>query len=1031
MSRNGFKKTKGGFAWRYIVSLTTVLACYLIYNYTFAIWIQGDEPGRAKAPAYFSLENDRFDPTVYFAEGSWERGPCKILRTQYGYLLFKDYQPFDDGRVEVTPVSMVIPSEAIQGMTNGNAPIILRAPEGAMLQFDRRVSIGGGFGKFQRGELLGKIRITRNDSELEHKDRFEITTSQVLIQRDRIETTQTVDFEFGPHQGLGRHLTISMDPPNPKRSREDGQSRISEIRLRHVTEMVIDNRVSQAPKAQPALLNSSNLKTSAMEQARFRVTCQGPLIYAVKKESLTLTKNVVANRLDVRGDSMSCEALQLLFDKNRKSTKPGSANAIRRMIAAGKPAVIKLISQQTYLQGETIDLDLQKSSANLTGPGLYLKQKDFEFQCAALQYQMNSDKSIGIAAATGPGVLTQQRNEGKLVTTFNSRLLIRPQDDRKVISLYEKTSVQMGTDTRLDADELHLWIREYRATNPLGNQAEVVWQRSPEQLLAKGNVEIQSPELNGSTRQLTAKWNGEPSFDLANASETNSSQPAANPAFGHVASRDAVVAKKKPKSKLFFYSESVELALPGSRSKDLVRTREAKRNTLPGFEQVDLNRSVVISDRPFDIQNRDSLEGDLERLLIVGDAVMVQSRGTRDTPLYYVEIGADNQLASLQSKGTRIQGNPIYFDQQAARAWVQGPGQIDLKTMERVDARTNSLNSVSQSRQQDVQVRWFGGMVFDGMQIYFENAVEADVTRVQAENKTKSISSAFATALTLVLDRPIDLTDPKASRRDGESPKIDKMILAGSELIDDQTAVFKKFWQKQPSESDRLVNVKNVTKDPYGKTQSVQQIRIPSAIAYGFSGDIQARGPGLIQVWHRPEPNKFATASMKKTPGLTFTQVNFDGSLVGNTKNKSLVLKRRVRAFHSPADSFSFAVDPDRVRNLTAESVKMDCDQMQLNQWQPQASSKPQVELVASGNTSVRSLQFAANGNRIRYNQSRDKVIIEGDAPNFATLTHRKTQFDRPSTATAAKFTYNVKSQTYEAENIKRAETNANVGRNK
>ncbi len=66
------------------------------------------------------------DPRILrlFPEGAWERNNPKMLKTSGGMLLFQDYQPSDDGRLELKPCTVVVftPSQGKQ------RPIILRAP---------------------------------------------------------------------------------------------------------------------------------------------------------------------------------------------------------------------------------------------------------------------------------------------------------------------------------------------------------------------------------------------------------------------------------------------------------------------------------------------------------------------------------------------------------------------------------------------------------------------------------------------------------------------------------------------------------------------------------------------------------------------------------------------------------------------------------------------------------------------------------------------------------------------------------------
>ena len=71
-----------------------------------------------------------------FPEGAWERDRPMVLTTQWGKLLFKEYRPSDDGRLELVPCTIVVfaPTRNGSGSTERRA-ILMQAPDKAVLSF--------------------------------------------------------------------------------------------------------------------------------------------------------------------------------------------------------------------------------------------------------------------------------------------------------------------------------------------------------------------------------------------------------------------------------------------------------------------------------------------------------------------------------------------------------------------------------------------------------------------------------------------------------------------------------------------------------------------------------------------------------------------------------------------------------------------------------------------------------------------------------------------------------------------------------
>src|SRR5262245_61997398 len=82
-------------------------------------------------------EHKRLELANWFEPNDWElqSSKIKILETPQCKLLFDDYQPRDDGLIEIKPCSMVFLSRdpTADAESLKRRAIVLRAPQGALL----------------------------------------------------------------------------------------------------------------------------------------------------------------------------------------------------------------------------------------------------------------------------------------------------------------------------------------------------------------------------------------------------------------------------------------------------------------------------------------------------------------------------------------------------------------------------------------------------------------------------------------------------------------------------------------------------------------------------------------------------------------------------------------------------------------------------------------------------------------------------------------------------------------------------------
>ena len=147
----------------------------------------------------------------HFAPGDWELHDPIALDIERGKLLVKKYRTLKDGRVKLFPCTMIF---FPKGQASESEPIIMQAPEGAILEFDEKFEPNRAkIGKLVAGQLRGQITIRSRPSRPGAGDDLHIVTRDVQLAEDRIWTPNPVDFSLGLSHGSGREMQIGLAAP--------------------------------------------------------------------------------------------------------------------------------------------------------------------------------------------------------------------------------------------------------------------------------------------------------------------------------------------------------------------------------------------------------------------------------------------------------------------------------------------------------------------------------------------------------------------------------------------------------------------------------------------------------------------------------------------------------------------------------------------------------------------------------------------------------------------------------------------------
>ena len=141
----------------------------------------------------------------YLPENGWERSGCKILETQHGLVLFKEYELTNDNQIVVEPLTLIVgeSKEEYLESTKQKHPVLLRTDSKAILFFEANEKSGTGlnFGNLVGGQLPGDVEITQRESAPGANDEIYLHVHNIQIDDTTIITPHDVHFRFGKSYG--------------------------------------------------------------------------------------------------------------------------------------------------------------------------------------------------------------------------------------------------------------------------------------------------------------------------------------------------------------------------------------------------------------------------------------------------------------------------------------------------------------------------------------------------------------------------------------------------------------------------------------------------------------------------------------------------------------------------------------------------------------------------------------------------------------------------------------------------------------
>ncbi len=494
-----------------VLSFLVVLAAYWLYALFIVPRIdpaaaelnsltRGATSVETHEPSADERPTDRFRSLLepLFAPDSWELNQAMVLKNDQFILLVHEYKTLGKGdQLKLTPCTVVLNPTAIRDQNTDQTCVILKAPEGAILEFDRPFSIStGGLGKLVGGQLNGKVTIqshARSAKEGPASDRpvgdrsesdgqmvlepLEVVTSNVQMNSQQIWTPDLVRFRYGASHGAGRDLMINLtevETSDLRRLPNDRPTHLRSLELVQLDELTVTTRAA-----------SSLTGSSPVDPTTLRIHCKGPLLFDFVGGSVTLQDQVAIQRLNVtspngnsaisksagrpdakqendrvaKSDWLTCDTLAMQFralgqphpstdNDHAQGQEPSWALPkfeLTQISAMGSPAVIDAPTYQVRAQAERIELHLSHNRVLLRDASEAILQYDLHtFRAPQMRYYVDPQGGPGRAEVDGGGQYVGAMQDDVVQLLWRDSLTFGPRDGRYLLDVSGRTHIQWG-----------------------------------------------------------------------------------------------------------------------------------------------------------------------------------------------------------------------------------------------------------------------------------------------------------------------------------------------------------------------------------------------------------------------------------------------------------------------------------------------------------------------------------------------------------------------------------------------------------
>lgn len=925
----------------------------------------------------------------------WAAKSAYMLRAEQAFVYTEHWQQVADNnkRIRFDQFAMVWVSLDKEG----NEQAVSMVSDHALLEFASALDPGSPQpGRVVRAVLEGEVKITGPDGLSVIGHDFIFDEAELSL-----HTWNPVHFRLQSHQGSASRMKMKLIPaegtPGNDRPHVYGVESIHLIANPRHENQFVRFKIQMPQEGQ---------------QKPVEVKCSRELEYNVGASTAILTTDVIVwTRTGEKIDRLDCDRLTLQFVPK----KPNGASPETSSKPDHEQKKPEFQHVERDLEFRWLMAESQFEATGRHGPGVKIdsKTQGVTAWMGRLTYNAETRTVTMTSAEKDPFVTVMQNRSELRVPTIEAHLGESPDGQMSLSSLFckgagklkyvdEKTGKTMlvatwkqhlskttdpenGLDlvelvedaqfrqpdqfSGLIAESIKIWLAPLNisAVPNASTQPAEPQQPEPKRLLAQRNVALQSPQLEiKRTNELDILFD-EPENPLNTSSRparphlhavsltTNQARPvvfASIPATAEngawppveIPSGAAAAPASRKTTKTKVNPIAVSADRIGVRLRQIPGRQEPQLLALRSEGKVDISMERTPGEKPTTLE---------------GDRVEVESQGLNEEIIHV--FGAP---AKIRDPKFKIFGKAIHLDRQANRAWVDGNGQLQLALPD--DARIPRAEGVAASR--ELNVRWNEQMTFDGLDAKFIGRVEAKLGLASMECELMSLQ---------LMDR----------------------LAFQSISADSKPAV-------RTIECQENVKFKNAT---YSEKKLIDRYRgaVGEFKWNHATGEINAQGPGEIQVWRRQKtagssfaPQDTIQANRPIPVELTewdYTGIQFEGTLKGRiggelngiSDEQSARIEDRVKVTHGPVSRPTDEVDPD---NLPSKAGTIHCDRLEfVNHPVSKKNAVEYRQLFGVGNAEIEGQvdgrRFTASADEISFDGEKGLYILKGYAKQNATLT--------------------------------------------
>jgi lipopolysaccharide export system protein LptA len=777
---------------------------------------------------------------------------------------------------------------------------------------------------------------------------------------------------------------------------------------------VASSSSSKALPLQAVAVNAPDSKGVPLQEqkAKLVIVTQGPFEYDphARKAVFDIAKhsgprpNVVSvdRFIDDKLDHLTCDRLELQFQQAKAKETSGAVDDelegmdIDSVRAIGKEVILTSDAEILEAHGTDFFYNRRTQQSVLKGEPWMWALKEGN-QIEARELQLVDQKGAQQATALGEGrirLLDKNKGTRPLEARWTNKLVYGKDGAQDLLTLFGNAAfIDHDNDQQLHADVLKVWLEP---TDPNVSAGSDQPKRRPQRVDALGRVTASSPDLRvHDTETLVLYFKDRPGA---------LPPPVASP--GSDPSQPVHVSGKPPNAEgapmLPRRADGPSVANPLQTAP--ADPTKAKRPIYLCAHQVTAH---IL---------RDASRNDLERLWCEG-AVHVQQepaspqdkgvdiRGAQLDLAHHIEgniltVIGDN--AQVQLNKIFILGPQINLDQTTNEAWVTGMGIMRMPSKD-------SFDGAPLARETELTINWEKSMLFDGQLAKFRGSILAE----------QDGGHLACQELDVWLDRKMSLREGEKGNQ--PAAKVQKLLCEKDVWIEDltkqdQRAVSYKrmecFQLSLDNDTDSNESIVNASGPGRVRIFSVgtKTELLPGLTGGGPAKPQAAPAAAPSQGPRRAKPGANTSKDKEET---TLTHVAYEGRMTANNRKGSATFWDNVQVFYVPTN------DPELKINLIRPPegyMYLRCNKLEVFNHKL-ADGRSFKEMRASSKANVEGKEFSGSANEIKYDESKEQIILEGSEDSPAVLYREKVKGGERESLRGQKIIYWRTNGTFHVEN--------------